>query len=397
MPTPPLPDSVLLEAVEALRSVGTVIGAARSLGLDRGTFKNRLIRAAQRGIVPIEQQLEVKQGWSPAHGLDQVVPQPLVLRGTSTLYKDGVQKLQWVKTKLDDSKVEAAMLAAIARLSATMPRAEPTNPPNHTSEALCNLYTFTDCHVGMYSWAAETGDDWDLGITERMLTGAFDYLVDAAPPAETAVVLNLGDFMHFDSLAAVTPTNGHLLDADSRYSKVVGVAVGILRHIVTRALEKHRRVVVVMAEGNHDPASSVWLRHLFRLLYENEPRVTVINNETPYVMHQHGETMLAFHHGHLSKKEQLPLLFAASYPKEWGATTKRYCHTGHCHHVDEKEYSGMKVKQHATLAARDAYAARGGWVANRQIEAVTYHSRFGQVATTTVVPEMLELDRSVSS
>lgn len=74
----------------------------------------------------------------------------------------------------------------------------------------------------------------------------------------------------------------------------------------------------------------------------------------------------------------------------WGATTKRYVHTGHRHHVEEKEYCGITVVQHPTLAARDAYAARGGWIAERQVTAITYHKLYGRVHTDTVVPEMLE-------
>ena len=188
----------------------------------------------------------------------------------------------------------------------------------------------------------------------------------------------------------MTPTNQHPLDADSRFGKMVKVAVRILRYIINKALTRHEHVVVIMLEGNHDTASSVWLRHLFSLLYENEPRVTLIDSEKPYVVHQHGKTMLCFHHGHLKKNDDLPLLFAAMFPTEWGTTSKRYCHVGHRHHVDEKEHSGMKVQQHSTIAARDAYAARGGWISERQIEVMTYHKKYGQVASTTVVPEMLE-------
>jgi hypothetical protein len=99
--------------------------------------------------------------------------------------------------------------------------------------------------------------------------------------------------------------------------------------------------------------------------------------------------MIAWHHGHLKKPDQLPLLFAAQFPREWGNTTRRYCHTGHLHHVYEKEHSGMIVIQHPTIAARDAYAARGGWIADRSVSAITYHSQFGQVGRTTVVPEMI--------
>jgi hypothetical protein len=241
----------------------------------------------------------------------------------------------------------------------------------------------------MRSWAPETGDDWDLEIAERVLCEAFDHLISSAPAAASCVINQLGDFLHYDSLTPVTPTSGHILDADGRYSKVIRVAVRILRYIIDLALKKHQRVFVLMAEGNHDMSSAVWLRHLFSLLYENEPRVQVIDSEMPYYVHQHGQTMLAYHHGHLKKNDQLPALFAAQFPKVWGDTVRRYCHTGHRHHVEEKEHSGMTVVQHPTMAARDAYAARGGWVADRQINSITYHKLYGQVARNIVVPEML--------
>jgi hypothetical protein len=82
-------------------------------------------------------------------------------------------------------------------------------------------------------------------------------------------------------------------------------------------------------------------------------------------------------------------LFAAQFAEQWGRTTKRYCHTGHRHHLEEKEHSGMIVFQHPTLAARDAYAARGGWHALRSATAVTYHKRFGEVWRTNACPDML--------
>lgn len=390
MPTPPLPDSVLREAVDAVAKHQVIEFAARSIGIPRNTLRHRLELARRRGIGSTATQLETKQGNNPEYGLNHVVPAPMILRGTSTMYdEDGKVKLQWVKTKLDDKKVEEAIIASISALAEDMPREKPSKPPTHSIADLCSLYTFTDCHVGMKAWGLECGDDWDLDISERTLKSAFDYLIEASPPAQTCVINQLGDWLHWDSLSAVTPLHGNLLDVDSRYSKVVKVAVRILRYIVGKALSKHEQVIVLIAEGNHDLSSSVWLRHLFGLLYENEPRVKVIDNETPYYSYVHGNTMLAFHHGHLMKAEGLPLLFASQYPKEWGNTTKRYCHLGHTHHTEEKEYSGMKVIRHATLAARDAYAARAGYVAERQIVAITYHAEYGQVASTTVTPEML--------
>jgi hypothetical protein len=215
-------------------------------------------------------------------------------------------------------------------------------------------------------------------------------MVMSSPQASVGVVAQLGDWLHSDGILPVTPTSHNILDQDGRFSKIVQSSVRILRHLVDFALARHEKVIVLMAEGNHDISSSIWLRIMFNALYENEPRVEVIDSEMPYYVYQHGKTMLSFHHGHLKKNDYLPLFFAAQFSKVWGETEKRYCHTGHRHHVEEKEHSGMTVVQHPTLAARDAYASRGGWVAERQVSAITYHKAYGQVAKITITPDMLE-------
>jgi len=169
------------------------------------------------------------------------------------------------------------------------------------------------------------------------------------------------------------------------------VAVRCMRSMIDLMLLKHTNVKVIMAEGNHDIASSVWLREMFAAIYENEPRVEVDTSMLPYYVHQHGSTMLAFHHGHIRKREQLPLLVAAQFPKEWGSTTKRYAHCGHQHHERVEEYSGMKVVQHPTLAARDSHSSRGGYISERQTSCITYHSTHGKVGEVVVTPEQVGL------
>jgi len=313
-----------------------------------------------------------------------------VIKGVSTYYgPGGEQRGQWVKTSIDAQRRADGMRAAAAALAEDLPRVAPIARPLVTLADLCNLYTFTDSHVGMLAWHKEGGDDWDLAIAERTLVGCFEQMIVSAPAARVAIINQLGDFLHYDSLTAVTPSHGHILDADGRFSKMVGSAIRILRRIIDIALTQHEEVHLILAEGNHDMASSVWLRHMFKALYENEPRITVNDSDLPYYVYQHDRVMLSFHHGHLSKNEALPLLFASQYPVIWGATTKRYAHTGHRHHKDEKEHSGMTVVQHPTLAARDAYAARGGWISEREATAMTYHKRFGLVGRNTVTPEML--------
>lgn len=378
--------AVQAQRVEAINRLGSMRAAAREAGVD--------IAAVSRSISQLKTKAALR-GYSPDHDMTRPVPDTHVAKGISTYYDaEGKVRAQWVKSSLDDVKAQEARQAALEALAEALPRLPPLAGPASTLEALCNVYTLTDSHVGMLAWRKEGGADWDLKIAERTLLACFEQMVMRSPPAAVGFVNQLGDFLHSDGLLPVTPTSGHVLDQDGRFSKMVATAVRLLRRVVDYALARHERVVVLMAEGNHDMAGSVWLRHMFKALYENEPRVEVIDSELPYYAYQHGKTMLAFHHGHLKKNDQLPILFAAQFPQMWGATVKRYAHTGHRHHVEEKEHSGITVHQHATLAARDAYAARGGWLAERQVTAITYHREFGEVARNTVSPEMLEASPS---
>jgi hypothetical protein len=371
-----------LKYLKAINEHRSMAAAARALGVNSSTVEDARRQVEKKAAI---------FGYSPQHDLTKKVAPGFIAKGHSTLYRRGEPEpvIQWVKTKADDAQREKIIRSAIDALMQDTPRAAPAVAPKQSAEHLCTVYTLTDCHVGMKAWGKETGADWDLAIAERTLVSAFDQMVMSSPTAAVGVVAQLGDWIHTDGLAAVTPTSGHQLDADSRFSKIVAVAVRVLRRVIDLALQKHSRVIVLMAEGNHDVASSVWLRHMFQLLYEQEPRITVIDSELPYYVYQHGSTFIGWHHGHLKKPDQLPLLFAAQFPKEWGATTRRYVHCGHLHHVHEKEHSGVTIIQHPTIAARDAYAARGGWVADRSISSITYHAKFGQVGRTTVVPEML--------
>lgn len=373
-----------VRCIDATLEHGSMRKAAIALGLTKNTVNEAIERVKKAAA---------RKGYSPPHDMTKTVPDGFLVKGVSTYYdKDGKPSAQWVKSSVDQERQAEIMRAAFAAMSEELPRMKPVSGPRIVNGDLATVYTLTDSHVGAMCWHKENLDpngDWDLSIAERVLTGCFEHMVNSSPNSRIGVVAQLGDFGHQDGLSPVTPTSFHVLDSDSRFPKIVQTMVRILRRVIAMALAKHEHVVVLLAEGNHDISSSVWMRVMFKALYENEPRVEVIDSVMPYYVYQHGSTMLAWHHGHLKKNDQLPILFASQFPKVWGGTNKRYAHTGHRHHVEEKEHSGMTVIQHSTLAARDAYASRGGWMSERQCTSIIYHSEFGQVARNTVTPEML--------
>jgi hypothetical protein len=145
-------------------------------------------------------------------------------------------------------------------------------------------------------------------------------------------------------------------------------------------LEHHEEVIVLMAEGNHDMIGSAWLREMFSLLYEDEPRVTVIKSPLPYYAVEHGKTSVFFHHGHLKRPKQVSETLAANFREIIGRTEFSYAHMGHMHHTQVHEHPLMVVEQHETISAPDAYSARGGYKSQRSAQVVTYSREHGEIS-----------------
>lgn len=367
------------DLIAALREHGSTRKAAKALGI------------TQRAIMYRKKTLAAK-GYSPDHDMTRTVPDGYKVKGVSTLYNGkGEIAAQWVKSDIDRERWAQLMQAALDGLADTLPRLDPLPAPLVPLRGdLLNAFVLTDFHLGMLAWGEETrGASWDVRIAETLLVEWIAAAIALAPAAEHAVLAQVGDFLHWDGLDAVTPTSKHVLDADTRFQHLVRVAIRVIRRVVDMLLAKHGRVHLIMAEGNHDLASSVWLREWLAALYENEPRITVDTSADPYYCVEHGQTSLFFHHGHKRRIGQLDDVFAAKFREVYGRTRFSYAHTGHLHHNETKETNLMTLEQHRTLAAADAHASRGGYQSGRDAKVITYSSRFGEVSRVTVCPEML--------
>lgn len=355
---------------------------AKLLGRDESTVRRAFYRVRDRASI---------QGFSPEHEMTRTAPNTHVMKGTSTLYdKDGNISAQWVKMDLKKEAILENIQAIVEGMKDDIVPLEPSiSPADPLDDDLLTLYPIADPHLGMLAWGEEGGENYDLKIAEDRLKRWFDYLLRTSPNSSTAVISSLGDLLHSDSYRPETPTSKNILDADSRFPEIVRASVRVIRYVIDRALTKHNDVYVVFSVGNHDISSTVWIRELFLALYENDSRVHIDKDPRPYGCFVFGNVMLGFHHGHIRKPGELPLLFAAEYSKEWGQTEYRYAHVGHRHHQEIKEHSGMTVEQHSTMAARDAHASWGGWHNKQKVNGIVYHSKYGEVGRITATPQMI--------
>jgi len=406
----PLTDEQCVEAADALATHGNVTAAAKALNMPRATFDNRIRRASQRGLMgyaPVLKGFEIAKISSSVDADGNVtsqhiqqkperelspfnMPQGHVVKGVSALLDaNGNVSSQWVKTTREDAQRDIAMRAVIDALKEEIESVAPTKGPEHCNELLLNQFTITDVHMGALAWGEETGDDYDLAITEKLLLDWFSAAVAMAPNAHTAILAQLGDLLHYDSLESETPASRHVLDADSRFPKMVRAAIRVLRRIISMLLQHHQHVHIIMADDNHSPASEIWLREFLSVLYEDEPRISVDTSPSTYYVYRHGDTSLFYHHGHKRGVKNIDHVFAGQFREIYGTTKHSYAHIGHLHSDEVISTNLMKVERHETLAAKDAYAARGGWLSKRSAKVITYHSAFGEVGRMTLTPEMV--------
>ena len=390
--------------VRAYHEHGSQRAAAQALGIGKSTMGDSMKLAAERGLLgtkPVLPGFAIKSiasktedgAWvkqTKAAGEVFEVPAGQRVKGVSALVDaQGREVAKWVKTTVDAEQQAAVFAAAIEAMKEELPRIPPVVAPLSVNSDLLNQFVVTDSHFGMLAHREETGADYDLKLAEQLLLDWFAAAVAGAPQAHTAVLAQLGDLMHHDALESVTPAHRHVLDADSRLHKVVRVVIRTLRRVIDMLLQKHKHVHVVMASGNHDPASSVWVRELLATIYENEPRVTVDTSPMLYYAYKWGDTLLLYHHGHKRGINNVDATLAGMFREMFGASKYAFAHVGHLHSDEGRKSALMYVERHETLAAPDAYAAGGGWLSGRSAKVITYSRRFGEVGRSTLRPEMV--------
>ncbi len=362
-------DDTLRRTVYVVRTTDTRIEAAKILEIDGSTLRRRMVTAASRGLVD-------RTDWAPT------VPEGFHLHRVSTyVNKDGEVAGQWFGASPDTANLDLFMEALSASLSAHTGKAEPLPSPLIGPDAtdLLTVYNIGDHHLGMYTWAQETGADYDVDIAWNLLKDTMSDLVYHSPASETAIVLNLGDFFHTDNDLSRTGEHGNPLDTDTRYARVLRMGIDLTILTVQLALQKHGHVIYRALPGNHDPYASIALSLAVYKFFEREPRVTVDLDPSYFFVHQFGNVMLASTHGDKVKPEKFIGFMAAKWPKTWGATTYRYAYLGHVHHKSTGgEIGGAIWETFQTIAPKDSWHSQMGFMSHRSMTAITHHRLSGE-------------------
>lgn len=380
MPAAPLSRELAEQAVAALdAAMGNQTNAAAALGVARGTFQNRLKAAARYGLMG---PIKAREGFSIVQITERLpdgtsvvtkpefdeptAPEGMTENGRS-VYVPGKGWFKYGKEVSD-----GALADAVTRALETFKPHKSRKPRGHRRADTVSFYPLADFHVGLLAWENETGESYDTNIARTVILEAMSEIIQSTLPSEKAVVLGLGDLLHFDGFEAKTERSGNVLDTDSRYPKVLEVAVEIVMQIIEMALERHTEVDVQIMQGNHDNRAAIAVSLALYFAYRGNNRVKIDNKPAYQWYERYGKVMIGATHGDKTKMDQMPLLMAVDRPEDWAASTRRRVFTGHIHHERLREIGGVIVESLRSPVAKDAYHSFAGYRAGRSVYSYTF-------------------------
>lgn len=319
--------------------------------------------------------------------LERTARDPAVSSGMAKIGTEMVPAAMWVKTdthsillrpeQSDGVDVIERMVDAFKDIPAYVPVES-----EFEYSDLMTVYPLYDLHCGLMAWGRETrGPDFDLDLFKSDLLAAVERLSFRAPAASHALVILGGDTLHMNDYRNETPGSGHKLDADGRFEKVLDVAVETISHAIELLAERHPRVSVVVLRGNHDESAHLFLKSALKQRYRNSDRIQfpVIHgaDKSEIFWIQHGQTMIAAHHGDKAKPEKLAMIIADQCGF-WSQTRHRVILTGHLHHMRVLDLPGVSHYTMRAFAPADAYGANFGGV--RGLQAMTFCPKHGLIS-----------------
>ena len=329
------------------------------------------------------------KGFSPRHDMTKVVPDPFFVKGVSTLYDStGKPVAQWVKSSIDKARLSEIVEKLSEEYMKAIPKYKPAKQVKASGFAKkLVVYPIADAHIGMLSWKPETGSDYDVRIAEKTICSTVTRLINNSEACEECLIENLGDWLHVDNQFARTERGGNKLDVDGRYAKIVQCGIRVLRYCIEYAALKHKRVTVINCMGNHDDIGSLWLTAALKNIYEKAPNIRIRDDPGPRHYFEYGNTLIGCTHGSDVKPDKLPIVMATERSSKWGAARHRYWHVGHVHHDRLTEVGDCKVESFRAVCAKDAWTNANGYLSGRDIKALFFDRKHGEIArhTTCVV------------
>lgn len=291
------------------------------------------------------------------------------------------QKRIWRETQADADKWrnfdESVLEPLRADIKANLPSYEvpKLDLPENKGTPYVLVNGLTDWHFTKYAFGVDGRPTYNMAIASAALRHTMEDLLAKAVrygKPERCIVVVGSDNFHIDTPMKTT-TRGTPQDVDGEYE------TGIKPYIdeMIWNIEAHRQVApvtVVVAPGNHDYVTSLWLGHLLQYRYEDTEDVEVILRSHPRVYIQVGAYCLGFTHGeefasNAKMERNIHKVFlseARDQGVKIGKVEHFYMFAGHLHHEFSKDFGVVTFNIMPSLCGDDRWHKKEVFVGARQ-------------------------------
>lgn len=418
------------QAVEALRAhKGVITDAARSLGMPRGTFKNRIDVAqsaygmqipdrtnsvtqpdegvtvegnAMAGTIPVNGRVTTEDEAIAKSGIDTEVWEITQIRfsfyETTTKDNDGIAhvipmtSVKFRATRRSPISMERIHRRYIDEMKKHSPRPRKIKRVRVKDGQLL-VVSIPDLHVGKLAWALETGEAYNIKIAERVFREAVDDLVSRAAalgPYERVLFVVGNDLLHVDGGKNAT-TRGTPQDTDGRWQQAFIRA----RALMVEAIETLKPIApvdVVVVPGNHAKEKEFCLGDSLECWFHNDPDVKVDNSPAPRKYYQFGTVVLGLAHGDEEKHDDLEAIMAREMKDAFANATCMEFLLGHLHIKRGSKsriydtFGGLLTRILKSLSGTDAWHKTKGYASSKGAQALVY-SKTDYVAELNHTPD----------
>lgn len=241
-----------------------------------------------------------------------------------------------------------------------------------------------DVHLGKLCSAFEVGEEYNNQIAVKRVIDGVKGILHKVQSFNIDKILLIGgnDILHIDSPKRTT-TSGTPQDTDGMWHTNFLMAKQLYIDVIEILLAL-ADVHFCFNPSNHDYTHGYFLAQVVQTHFRNCKNITFDVSIKHRKGFRYGNNLIGTTHGDGAKAQDLPLLMAQEYPKEWAETKHRYVYTHHVHHKTSKDFVGITVESLRSPSGTDSWHHRNGYEhAPKAVEGFLHCFEHGQIARIT--------------
>jgi len=241
-----------------------------------------------------------------------------------------------------------------------------------------------DIHIGKLCSAFESGETYNNQVAVKRVLDGVRGILQKVSSFKIDKILFIGgnDILHIDSPRRLT-TSGTPQDTDGMWHTNFLIAkqlyVDVLEILLTVA-----DVHFTFNPSNHDYTNGFFLANVIETYFKNCENITFDCSIMHRKAYKYHTSLIGTTHGDGAKQQDLPLLMAVEFSKEWSETKHRYVYTHHVHHKTSKDYAGITIESLRSPSGTDSWHHRNGFQhAKKAVEGFLHSKDNGQILRIT--------------